>query len=83
MSKVVQWYMHPKSMDVALRETTIGSFTAYEWWNLGYTGKPWLLCDAPKPPNLVEFVNISAFYDIKREEPGLPPKQSATNEDNL
>lgn len=69
------FYMHAKALDVFIEVLHDGR---YRWWNLGYTGQPWML------PRKVPYGDVSKLkpqgwvalsveqMNTPRVKPGLP-----------
>lgn len=65
----MKYLMHPNCLDICLKQLERGG---YEWWNLGYVGKPWYMQDALKPRNLEQWIDITDKVNNVRTEAGLP-----------
>jgi len=68
----MRYLMHPQNMDICLLERIVNGQATYEWWNLGYVGKPYFVQFAAKPRNISDWQDITLVAHKKRTEPGLP-----------
>lgn len=79
-----RFYMHKNSMDIAVKVYDIRTsqepglvYALCEWWNLGYSGKPWVIEPIPswlplRKDYLSEWHDITDKLYNKRVESGLP-----------
>lgn len=68
----MRYLMHPSNMDICLLELIRDGKATYQWWNLGYVGRPYYVQEAIAPKGLENWIDITSLAHKKRNEPGVP-----------